>query len=253
MFSFILFSVYFFGRDICLPEFTFISAEAVSWAIESIDGVFNEENASDLFQEMLNCGLICHASGYNKIPFEYGLHFYFIVDKCNEQLIDDDECKYELFQRSWFEVKLLPARVSGPSEWSKPPSEIVKLRKSIMQFNRAVIDLDATGKGGRVEWLHAKYQASYHPDYSYEMELQWMVATSSQLVDIVQQWARKTGAGGFHLVPIPNDPFALPFASKSDPLRGPIFIQLNLDELPSKARQYLQGKNEASHIIIQLY
>ncbi|XP_015788875.1 GATOR complex protein DEPDC5 isoform X2 [Tetranychus urticae] len=236
-------NVYYFGKDLGLPEFTFISAEAVSWAIESIDGVFNEESACDLFQEMINSKLICHASGYNAIQFEHGFYFYFIVDKSNEKLIDDDESKYELFNRTWFEVKLLPARVSGQSEWSKPPSEIIKLKKSIMKFNRAVIDLDSTSEDGRVEWMHAKYQAAYHPDYSYEMELQWMVATSYQLVEKVQQWARKTGAGGFHFVPIPNDPFALPFESKSDPLRGPIFIQLNLDELPPKARQYLQGDN----------
>lgn len=104
-----------------------------------------------------------------------------------------------------------------------------------------MINLDPIGKNGRVEWVHVKYQSAYHPDYSYEMEIQWMVATSNQLVDIVTGWARKTASTGFHMVPIPNDPFALPFSSKSDPLRGPIFIQLNLDELPEDARTYLYG------------
>lgn len=32
-------------------------------------------------------------------------------------------------------------------------------------------------------------------------------------------------------MPIPWDPFALPFSSRSDPLRGPIYISLNLEWL----------------------
>lgn len=69
-----------------------------------------------------------------------------------------------------------------------------------------------------------------------------MVCTSSQLIELVTGWSRKFASTGFHFVPIPNDPFALPFSSKSDPLRGPIFIQLNLERLPPDAREYLQGR-----------
>ena len=44
-------------------------------------------------------------------------------------------------------------------------------------------------------------------------------------------WSRKATANGFHFLPVPGDPFALPFISNSDPLRGPIFVPLNLDSL----------------------
>lgn len=37
-------------------------------------------------------------------------------------------------------------------------------------------------------------------------------------------------------VPIPWDPFALPFSNKSDPLRGPIYISLNADCLSGSTK-----------------
>lgn len=45
----------------------------------------------------------------------------------------------------------------------------------------------------------------------------------------LHQWARKVQAYGLQMVPIPNDPLALPYSDKSDPLRGPIFVPLNID------------------------
>lgn len=44
----------------------------------------------------------------------------------------------------------------------------------------------------------------------------------------IMNWARKAGVCGFHLMPVPVDPFALPTAPDSDPLRGPIFVPLNV-------------------------
>ncbi|XP_074596917.1 GATOR complex protein Iml1 isoform X2 [Brevipalpus obovatus] len=235
-------SVNFFGSEVELPNNTFISAEAVSWAIESIEGVFCEEHACDLFQDFINQRLICHAAGDRKTPFEFGFCFYFIVDSSNDFHINDYTSS-ESFKRNFFEVKLFPTRVSSPNEWKKPPEQILKLRESLDKFKSATIDIDANGKNGRVEWVHARYQSAYHPDYSFSMELQWMVCTSSQLIELVTGWSRKFASTGFHFVPIPNDPFALPFSSKSDPLRGPIFIQLNLEQLPPDARDYLQDDN----------
>lgn len=61
----------------------------------------------------------------------------------------------------------------------------------------------------------------------------------------MQNWARKAGLTGLHLVPIPSDPFALPFSSKSDPLRSPIYISLNFDALPLEAtEQLLSSENQ---------
>lgn len=51
---------------------------------------------------------------------------------------------------------------------------------------------------------------------------------------------------GFHLMPIPVDPYALPTARNSDPLRGPIFVPLShplldeaTDEVLMKFMHYL--------------
>lgn len=47
----------------------------------------------------------------------------------------------------------------------------------------------------------------------------------------IYNWSRKAQQCGYQLVPIPCDPLAEPFSQfeKSDPLRGPIFIPLNID------------------------
>lgn len=44
-------------------------------------------------------------------------------------------------------------------------------------------------------------------------------------------WIRKAQQCGFQLVTVPADPLAEPFTEKSDPLRGPIFIPLNIYSL----------------------
>lgn len=47
----------------------------------------------------------------------------------------------------------------------------------------------------------------------------------------IYSWARKAGPCGFHLIPVPVDPFALPNCVNSDPLRSPIFVPLALDDV----------------------
>lgn len=46
---------------------------------------------------------------------------------------------------------------------------------------------------------------------------------------------------GIHMVPIPSDPLALPYTLKSDPLRGPIFILLNIECLMGNKRNLFEG------------
>lgn len=43
-------------------------------------------------------------------------------------------------------------------------------------------------------------------------------------------------------MPIPSDPFALPFSDDSDPLRGPIFIPLDLSCLIDTSVQSMDGE-----------
>lgn len=41
------------------------------------------------------------------------------------------------------------------------------------------------------------------------------------------------------MIPLPADPFALPYTLKSDPLRGPVFVPLNLECLMKEGNNCL--------------
>ncbi len=43
--------------------------------------------------------------------------------------------------------------------------------------------------------------------------------------------ARRAQTYNLQLVPVPADPHALPYALKSDPLRGPIFVPINFSSI----------------------
>lgn len=62
-------------------------------------------------------------------------------------------------------------------------------------------------------------------------------------------WARKAQTGGFQLIPLPADPFALPYTLKSDPLRGPVFVPLNLKCLLAKEHNCLFHGNKINFSI----
>ncbi|KAL8624692.1 hypothetical protein ACOMHN_038238 [Nucella lapillus] len=91
------------------------------------------------------------------------------------------------------------------------------------------VDGNPSRKSERQEWASACYHANYSPLCAFELHIQWMVATGSLLGDMIYSWARKATTCGFHLIPVPGDPFALPNCVNSDPLRGPIFIPLNIN------------------------
>lgn len=110
-------------------------------------------------------------------------------------------------------------------------------------FKKATMDIDTTSTSEknmekRVEWTHLRYHSIFDPSQAYEVDLDWMVATSHYIAEIVKEWNRKAVACSLHIVPIPHDPFALPLAGKSDPLRGPIYMSLNMECLP----KVLSGK-----------
>lgn len=58
------------------------------------------------------------------------------------------------------------------------------------------------------------------------------------------------------MIPIPHDPLALPYSNKSDPLRGPIFIPLNVEPLMKNKSHLFEGNiNESlmlSRYLIEL-
>lgn len=64
-------------------------------------------------------------------------------------------------------------------------------------------------------------------------------------------WARKAQANGLLMIPIPPDPFALPYSIKSDvlrgdpsrgdPLRGPVFVPLDTESLMGTKSYLFEG------------
>lgn len=258
-----------------LPGYLFTSADAVQWSMQSIDGIQNEQQALELFQKLLDHRLICHASGQAKYPFKYGFFLYYIVVKASKETKQgDDRVDLEMYKREWFEVEIssgaaqnqqpTSSQPPAPAEQRysrlKNPINSIKFLNSSSQsrpqvdldannkqttmgtnYYKSVLDTDFGSKTKRAEWLHIKYQQVYNPVQAFEIVLEWMVSTSNQIAEIVQGWARKVGSTGLHLVPIPSDPFAMPFYRKSDPLRAPIYVQINFDCLPAALSEQLLG------------
>ena len=92
----------------------------------------------------------------------------------------------------------------------------------------ANVDVDPQRKSDRKEFAMARYHAYYSPKCAFELQLHWMVATGTIMGDLVYTYARRASSCGFHLLPVPCDPFALPYTENSDPLRGPIFVPLDM-------------------------
>ena len=90
-----------------LPQYTFVSAEAVIWAKDNFADISNESQAILFFQKMCQKGLICHASGDRNLPFKYGYYFYYIVDQNN---IDYSQHQPDttMFEKEWMEVGIIP-------------------------------------------------------------------------------------------------------------------------------------------------
>ena len=91
----------------------------------------------------------------------------------------------------------------------------------------------------RKEWWHLQYQQQYEPDSAFELALQWSVAIGALIGKMVLNWARKGCQMGLSVIPVPHDPFALPITLNSDPVRGPIFIQLDTRSLQTSPDQML--------------
>lgn len=107
----------------------------------------------------------------------------------------------------------------------------------------------------------------FRPDRAYELVVQWVASSGSIVADMVKPifyliffyfkfllnfktikfvlqisvWQRKAQACGIQIIPIPSDLLALPFTLKSDSLRGPIFIRLNIECLTQNKQFLFEG------------
>jgi len=110
-------------------------------------------------------------------------------------------------------------------------------------YKQTHLEVDLAKKSDRVEWGHARYHHTMTPGHAFELVVQWVTASGPIVYDLAYGWCRKAQQCGFQLVTIPSDPLAEPFTEKSDPLRGPIYIPLDLDCLKQHRSYLFEGNN----------
>ncbi|XP_076434608.1 GATOR complex protein Iml1-like [Babylonia areolata] len=136
--------------------------------------------------------------------------------------------------------------------WGQQSGKINVCTKNATLLHKYVnVDVNPNKKSERQEWATCCYHAHYSPLCAFELQFQWMVATGSLLGDFIYSWARKATTCGFHLIPVPGDPFALPNCVNSDPLRGPIFIPLNINFTEGIFRDCSEDMRQERLLIIQ--
>lgn len=223
-----------------VPQHSFISAEAVAWVKDQVEGIQTEMEAIQVIQKLLKEGFICHASGLLDHPFVNGFYIYYFLDK-NNKAVQNEEADLDAYRSEWFEVELLPQNeesFTGTSDTEVIESDM----KKNLTFRSVNIDIDVSGRSDRPEWGQARYHSIFQPGEAFEIIMEWMVATGYIIADLVLGWARKANSQGLQLVPIPCEPFVVPDLTKSDPLRGAIFIPLLVQTLPDPASEILHDE-----------
>ncbi|KAG1657873.1 GATOR complex protein DEPDC5 [Nymphon striatum] len=237
-----------------LPPWSFLSCEAVTWAISNIDGVNDIADAIKLFEDMRSSMLLIQASEDPDHPFINGFYIYFFVPPDYSPKPSDStefETHVKQFEKKWFEIEFLQhteGKQNGTTQClrTQPYFEsqgsatvynifeekyiICPLKKLLdLPPKLTTIELDGLSNKDRLEWGCASYDYIYNPTHAFEIIIKWMVATGTVLSDFLSMWQRKAATHGLQLIPIPSNPFAIPFSGKSDPLRGPVFVPLKLD------------------------
>jgi len=258
----------FFTKVPGLPPFTFVSYEATAWLTDRVNGVQTHGKAIEILQAMLEKRLIIHASGDTSHPFVNGFYFYSIVQDIT-QFSSPYNGDSETFRNDWTEIKFKARnndyyskmeakdrancdnedqnklRQKDSSDANFPPEFLSdlshfnnrekkrRLRKT--EKKSSTFDMDCSGSrhSDRKEWWHLRYEQEYEPDSSFDISLQWSVATGALIADMIISWARKAQQNGLSLLPVADDPFALPIRPNSDPIRGPIFVQMDTSFLKS--------------------
>lgn len=118
----------------------------------------------------------------------------------------------------------------------------------------ANVDVDPSRKSNRVEWASAIYRSHYHQLCAFELEIQWEMATGALLSELVSGWSKLSNRFNYHIIPAPIDPFATPMVPDSDPLRGRIYIELNVNCLIQNEKyifeEFIDKKYKLCHIEI---
>ncbi|KAL1494319.1 hypothetical protein ABEB36_009934 [Hypothenemus hampei] len=230
-----------------LPNYTFVAADAVNWLLSHMEGVTSTEKAVQIMHILHAEKLIKHASGHPAKPFQYGFFlFYITCEKDDFQFFGDPDS----FENEFLEVEIKP-----PLNWGLPDLSTNSMNRIFgseaetgvphflcddidpeygdvdsegIVYKKLRLETDVSGKSDRVEWGHTRYQTIFRPDQAYELIAEWLTSSGSIVGELLYGWHRKGQLYGLQLIPIPHDPLALPYSDKSDPLRGPIFIPLNI-------------------------
>ncbi|CAH1800397.1 unnamed protein product [Owenia fusiformis] len=277
----------FLTKQAGLPSYCFVSFEAVAWVKCYLEGAVTDYQAIEILQRLITEGYVIHASGNPRHKFIHGFYLYCIMTAGKEKGKDVQSSLSSIslyentsFQYEWCEIAIhshnlhadhanqLASSSSDPnlqsrakSTWdsgaASSPTRTQYLSGAPMH-KYVNVDIDPNEQSDRPEWGTARYHGHYHPNCGFELEVCWMVATGCILGDLMNNWVRRAGAYGFHLVPVPSDPFALPYTPQSDPLRGPIFVPLNVDALKNEnGKIFPAGSNsdvqEQQRVHDQLY
>ncbi|XP_037295548.1 GATOR complex protein Iml1 isoform X9 [Manduca sexta] len=257
-------------QTVSLPSHTFVSIYAIHWLQANMEGM-TVGKATAIMEKLLQEKMICHASGDTTKRFVVGYYMYHMLpQKKDKELTDYVKPLGDLqsFENEWMEVEVMGPRsplihvesacgaidILGSSpvtdDTGVPAFLCDNIDPTYMEldsdsdlplYKRTHLDIDVSNKSDRIEWGHARYQATFRPDQAYEMCIQWAVASGNIVAELLLGWARKAQNCRLQMVPIPADPLALPFTLKSDPLRGPIYVPLNVEPLLRNKTALFEG------------
>ena len=225
-----------------LPHFCFLSADAVVWINDNVEGAQSHQAALGLLNTMLSKDLIRHASGTKRNPMSgagnvvhYGFYIYFIVTGNREQ--DFTRSKDTYFQE-FHEVEINPVRANVVENKTFLQPEVPPLEQPFRTsadrlLSKGPVCIDQSNRSERSEWGDIACSTSYSTDVAYLFSLRWMCATGALVGDLISNWHRRVQSCNLFLFPIPSDPFALPHSRDCDPLRGPLHLPLIMSCNPS--------------------
>ncbi|XP_053676014.1 GATOR complex protein Iml1 [Anopheles nili] len=228
----------FLGPAQSMPSCTFVSYDAINWLQNRIEGPCHPV---EILEDMRRNRLICHASGDFNKPVVPGFCLYYIArqEKESQEYIPPLG-DLAAFENEWMEVEIrhpdltkpVDAHDRGVPTFLRDSIDLVDEEAGLVDgllYKQTHLEIDIGGKSDRIEWGHARYHQRMVPGRAYEIVVQWITASGPIVYDLIYGWCRKAQPCGFQLVTIPADPLAEPFTEKSDPLRGPIFIPLDID------------------------
>lgn len=104
-----------------LPPYSFISAEAINWAVDTFETINNEADAMKLFKDLHSARHVCHCSKEWKHKFLSGFYLYFVVEK-GKDVFEPDQVDLEMFNKDWLEIEMsFKEVIDDPNEPRRTP------------------------------------------------------------------------------------------------------------------------------------